>query len=187
MAIPVVLLDANVLFTFALRDTILLAAEREMCHVRWSDRILTETRKNLVENGIVRVDQAAHLVREILAAFPGSLVVGYEPLVARMTNHPGDRHVAAAALHASADAIVTFNLRHFRPETLAPHGIRAISPDTFLLECLARSPETMIAITEYQEAHRRRPTQTAHQIIAGLARLAPRYAMAMQRYFEAES
>ena len=36
-----------------------------------------------------------------------------------------NRHVAAAAVHGEAPIIVTFNLRHFRPEHLEPWGIRA--------------------------------------------------------------
>lgn len=187
MTIPVILVDANVLFTFALRDTILMAAEHDVCRVRWSDRILAETRENLVQNGIMEDEQAANLIRVMHAAFPDALVAGYEPFIARMTNHSSDRHVAAAALQAKADAIVTFNLRHFRSEALAPHGLHAISPDAFLLDCRDKSPETMVAITKQQAAQRRKPPRTASEILTGLARLAPRYSMAMQRYFEPES
>ena len=52
--IPVVrvaLLDANVLFPFTLRDTLLRAAAAGLFQVRWSDEILTETTRNLVAKG----------------------------------------------------------------------------------------------------------------------------------------
>jgi len=35
-----------------------------------------------------------------------------------MTNDEKDRHVAAAAVYGEAPIILTFNLRHFRPEHL---------------------------------------------------------------------
>ena len=161
-----------------------MMAARDLCRVRWSDRLLAETRENLVENGIMAEERAANLIRMMRAAFPDALVAGYEPLIAQMTNHPSDRHVAAAAIHAKANAIVTFNLRHFRPVSLAPYGVRAILPDTFFLECSTVHPETMIAITRQQAAQRRRPTRTPSEILAGLATLAPRYAAMMQKYFD---
>jgi predicted nucleic acid-binding protein len=42
-----------------------------------------------------------------------------EGLAKVMTNHPGDRHVLAAAVTAKADIIVTSNLKHFKPKDLA--------------------------------------------------------------------
>jgi hypothetical protein len=37
-----------------------------------------------------------------------------------MTNDEKDRHVVAAAVYGESPIIVTFNLRHFRPEHLEP-------------------------------------------------------------------
>ena len=61
-------------------------------------------------------------------------------LIAKAGNHRGDRHVLAAAIDAGAKDIVTFNLRHFRPEALAPWKIKAVSPDEFLLELYSLNP-----------------------------------------------
>lgn len=46
-------------------------------------------------------------------AFPGAAVGGWEALVEEMDNDPEDRHVAAAAVAAGADTIVTLNLSDF--------------------------------------------------------------------------
>ena len=43
-----VVLDANVLYPFSLRDTLLRAAAAALFQVYWSDEILEETRRNLV-------------------------------------------------------------------------------------------------------------------------------------------
>lgn len=46
-------LDANVLYPFSLRDTLLRLAELELFTPLWSTRILEEMRRNLVEHPIV--------------------------------------------------------------------------------------------------------------------------------------
>ena len=51
----VVVLDANVLFPFTLRDTLLRAAAAELYQVRWTGRILDEMARNLVAAGHVWV------------------------------------------------------------------------------------------------------------------------------------
>lgn len=180
MTIPAVLLDANVLFTFALRDTILMAAEEALCLVYWSARILEETRVALIRNGIMPEERATYLIRAMQDAFPETLVEGYEYQIGRVRNHPDDRHVAAAALHAGVDAIVTFNLRHFPEDALAPHGLHALHPDSFLLDLLMNNREAMIALLERQAAGRRRPARTAIQILDGMSTLAPHYAAAVR-------
>jgi hypothetical protein len=45
-------LDANVLYPFSLRDTLLRLAELELFTALWSTRILEEMRRNLVEHRI---------------------------------------------------------------------------------------------------------------------------------------
>ena len=59
------------------------------------------------------------------------MLTGHERHIDQMRNHPGDRHVAAAALEAGAHLIVTQNLKDFREH---PAGIGAVSPDAFLLQ-----------------------------------------------------
>ncbi len=48
-----VVLDANVLYPFTLRDTLLRAAANDFFQVHWSEAILDETTGNLVANGIM--------------------------------------------------------------------------------------------------------------------------------------
>jgi len=50
-----------------------------------------------------------------------------------MTNDPKDRHVAAAAVRANAQVIVTSNLKDFQPSSLTEWGIEARHPDQFLV------------------------------------------------------
>jgi hypothetical protein len=44
--------------------------------------------------------------------------------------NPDDRHLLAAAIHGSAEAIVTANLSDFPAAVLKPFGIKAQRPDS---------------------------------------------------------
>lgn len=67
-------------------------------------------------------------------AFPEADVEGYETIVPLLTNEPKDRHVLAAAIHARADFLVTFNVRDF---PVNHFGVEVVTPDTFLMRVYA--------------------------------------------------
>ena len=83
---------------------------------RWSNEILDELRRTLLEKLGRPSEQVDHLLAELNQHFAEARVEGFETLVGLMTNDPGDRHVIAAAVKCGAEAIVTFNLRRF-PDT----------------------------------------------------------------------
>jgi hypothetical protein len=56
-----VVLDANVLFPFTLRDTLLRAAGAGLYEVKWSAQILDEMTRNLVSSGIMPAEKANRL------------------------------------------------------------------------------------------------------------------------------
>ncbi len=101
-----VLLDANVLYPFTLRDTLLRVAEQRFYQPRWTATILDEVTRNLIKNQQVTPAQAERLAAVMTRAFPSAQVEGYQHRVSMMTNQAKDRHVAAAAVHAG--------LRHHR-------------------------------------------------------------------------
>jgi predicted nucleic acid-binding protein len=131
----IVTLDACVLLPMPLCDTLLrLAEEPAFYFPRWSRETLEEVHRNLVEKWRYTVLQANRRVQAMRAAFEDAEVTGYETLIPAMTNDPGDRHVLAAAVHAAAHAIVSDNVKHFPPESLAPYGIELLTADDFLLQ-----------------------------------------------------
>lgn len=162
-----VVLDANVLYPFSLRDTLLRLAERELYVLAWSERILDEVGRNLVADGRANAATAARLQAAMRAAFPEALVdadavAATEPA---MTNDLGDRHVLATAVVASAEGIVTFNARHFPAVALAPFGKQQIDPDDFLCTLLdIDGPSVADTIVE-QSADLRRPPLTPAQLL----------------------
>lgn len=128
----VVLLDACVLYPYALVDFWCTADELGLIRACWSTEVLDEVRRNLVE----RVSEA-HVDRRLDAmrrAFPDATHDPPADLVDQMTCHPKDRHVVAAAIAAGAECLVTFNLRDFPAASTAPHGITVVSP-TGLAAC----------------------------------------------------
>lgn len=73
-----------------------------------------------------------------------------------MTNDEKDRHVTAAAVQGGAPIIVTFNLRHFRPEHLEPWGVAAQHPQSLLIEIFRREQALVMAKLQQQAADRGR-------------------------------
>lgn len=165
-----VVLDANVLFPFTVRDTLLRAAFADLYQVRWSAEILEETTRNLIGADRITDEQAKHLVEQMSKAFPEAMVEGYEPLTPTMPNDEKDRHVAAAAVKAGAEVIVTNNLRDFRN---LPPGIEAQSPDTFLCDLFDLDPSRMANLLRQQARALKNPPRSFEELLEGLARSTP--------------
>lgn len=172
-----VVLDANVLFPFTLRDTLLRAAEQELYLVGWSAEILEEMRRNLVKQRRTTEEKSFRLVSAMRNAFPEAEVVGYEPLIDRMPNHAGDRHVVAAAVMGGAQLIVTNNLKHFQN---LPPGVDVKGPDAFLCDLFDLSPDAMVDAVAKQAAALRNPPRKTAEVLAGLAAFAPCFVQHLQ-------
>jgi predicted nucleic acid-binding protein len=153
-------LDANVLYPFSLRDTLLRLAELELYTPLWSARILDEMTRNLVEHRITE-EQAARIEEAMRAAFEEAEVdaAEVERLESAMTNDPKDRHVLAAAVAADAEVIVTFDIGDFPPEACEPLGVEAIHPDDFLLDLHDLDPDAIRGALGQQAADLNPPWQ----------------------------
>ena len=131
----IAILDACVLVQAPLRDTLLRLAEPPgLYQPLWSEEIIVEMKRALESQIGLPPAKTAYLERELLRHFLDSWVTGFEPLIRKMTNDRKDRHVLAAAVHAGAQTIVTFNKRHFPPASTSPWNIEAVGPSTFLEE-----------------------------------------------------
>jgi predicted nucleic acid-binding protein len=171
----VVVLDANVLFPLSLRDLLFRALEKGLYRLQISRHIWDEVIRNLVENGRMTPEGAAYLhmrVQEFLAE-NDALVSGYEAHIPTLANDPKDRHVLAAAIHAHAAVIVTFNLKDFPADVLAPYGIVAEHPDVFLSHLHRENADVLVAIVREQAAGLRNPPLTVDDVLNTLARHVP--------------
>ena len=175
----IVLLDANVLFPFTLRDTLLRAAAADLYQLRWSLPILDEMARNLVSTGTMPEDRAMRLRAVMEREFPEAEVSNFEPLVGAMRNDEKDRHVAAAALKAGAQVIVTSNLKDF---ALLPEGIEAQSPDEFLCNLFDLDPDVFLELLREQAGDLAKPPMTFAQLLERLARVVPEFAAAARQH-----
>jgi predicted nucleic acid-binding protein len=165
-----VVLDACILIKASLRDTLIRAYDADLYRLYWSDDILTEVTRNLVENGLTTTAGAARLEQRLRIVLEAAEVSGYTALIPSMTNHPKDRHVVAAAVAAGAELIVTENLGDFPASTLEPFGIEAQSPDQMLVALFELDGETMIQIIHDQSQATNRPHLSVEMILDHLER-----------------
>ena len=150
---PIVILDADVLVQAPIRDTLLRLAEGPALYrVRWSAEIVTEMKRTLEAKLGVAPARTSHLESQLREHFPEAWVEGFEALVPQMANHPKDRHVLAAAVHAKARTIVTYNLRDFPPESTRPWRITAVGPSTFLKRMYNAHPALVLETLRQQAA-----------------------------------
>jgi hypothetical protein len=106
-------------------------------------------------------------------------VTGYEQLVPAMPNEPDDRHVAAAAVKAGAQVIVTSNLKDFRS---LPEGVEAQSPDEFLCNLFDLDPDGFVERLHAQAAAMKKRQPTFEQLLGALAKTVPEFAGAVTAY-----
>ncbi len=172
MTKPIALYDACVLFPAPLRDTLVSLAVTGLFRARWTEAIHDEWTRNLREARPdlppAQLDRTRRLMNR---AVPDSVVTGYEGRIAALSlPDPDDRHVLAAAIHAQAKVIVTFNLRDFPSRVLAAHGLRAEPPDAFISGLLWNHSQEVTAALSRQRRRLNNPPQSVEEFLATLAR-----------------
>jgi predicted nucleic acid-binding protein len=175
----VAVLDACVLVQAPLRDTLLRLAEPPSLYQPvWSDEIIVEMSRVLRNQIGLPAAKTAYLERQLRIHFADSWVTGFEPLIRKMTNDPGDRHVLAAAAHARAQFVVTFNKRHFPPESALPWAVQVIGPSAFLEDLYKTAPAIVRDRLQQQSADLGRSLATQLDV---LARAVPSFVKIIRR------
>jgi len=161
--LPGVVIDANVLAQAPVRDTLLRLAERAtFFRPLWSEQIMAEMRRTLEGKFGIARKRVLHLESKLHEHFPEAWVMDFEHLIPRMKNDGPDRHVLAAAVHAQASLITTYNLRHFSLAATRPWGVTALGPSALLKNWYSLHPELMIQVLHEQASDIRRTF--AHQL-----------------------
>lgn len=181
MAFPA-FFDTCALYGSTLSDLFLWLAEGGAFRPLWSEGVMKELRKNLVDAG-----HDADLVDKRLGtmrmAFPDAMVSGYEDLESGMTCDPKDRHILAAAVRVNADVLVTFNLKDFAESSTEHYEIEVVHPDVFLLDQLDLYPkltlDSLAFLTRIYEA----PSVTMNELLEMLERSGvPRFVEEARRF-----
>jgi hypothetical protein len=168
----VVLYDACVLYPAPLRDLLIRIARTGVVRARWSEAILDECFRNILEDRPdLSPDSLGRTRKAMNAAIPDVLVTGFESLVTGIDlPDPDDRHVVAAAIRAGAQAIVTSNLKDFPAERIAHLGLESVHPDDFVTDCIDLAPGAVIAAIEAQAAALKAPPQSVADVLDTLLR-----------------
>lgn len=136
-----VVLDACVLANYGVANLLLLLAEKPRLYLPiWSHEILEETRRTQIDHLRWEERLAQSFQSELRRVFPEALVNGYQHIVDRCSNDEKDRHVLACAIHCNSEVILTFNLKHFPEDTLAPWGVSAFHPQDYLITLFDLEP-----------------------------------------------
>ena len=139
--------------------------------------MLQEVQIALTRESLTTVEGALRLVATIRRVLHSAEVSGYSHLIGSMPINPGDQHVLAAAVTASAQVIVTKNLKDFSASSLTPYGLEAKSPDAFLVDLHGLDPDLMAQVIAEQSAALSNPQMTVADVLDTLtARGAPTFA-----------
>ena len=187
MSNPIVVYDACVLYPAGLRSALMYIGLAGIVKVRWSDAIHDEWIRNVLEDrkDIPR-EQLERTRRLMNAAIPESSVVRYEGLIEKLElPDPDDRHVLAAAIHAEAETIVTFNIRDFPKRVLAPYSIETRTSDSFVLRLLNAHPVQVVEALHIDRASKKRHPKSAEEYLESLvAQQLPRSSAALSKHLE---
>ncbi len=160
----IAVLDACVLVPMPVVDTLLrLAEEPAFYSPRWSEHILLEVERVLIEKWNYPKDSVERRIQVMRDSFPEAMVAGYEGLIDAMKNDRKDRHVLAAAVRCGAHAIVSNNKKHFPANLLEPYEMECITADEFLEHQYHLNPDLFISKLTDQASD---INWTLHQLIS---------------------
>ena len=169
---PVYVLDACVLYPVVLRDLLLTLATLDAFEPRWTDAIIDEMTRNVLADrpDIEPSKFEEGVIGAMRRAFPAGSVEGYEHLIGDMDNHPKDRHVAAAAVHVGAAAVVTYNVRDFDSELLRQRRIAIVTPPRLVGQLVDDEPSVVSLAVWSMAARKKRPPMSPAEAVAAIVR-----------------
>lgn len=170
MANFTVIYDASVLYPAPLRDFLMRLALTDLFRARWTEDIHEEWIRSLLKvRTDLRRDQLERTRELMNANVRDCLVEGYQSLIPGLElPDPDDRHVLAAAIRASASAIVTFNLRDFPIAQVEQYSIEAQHPDEFIVHLIDLNQAKVCAAAEEQRKSLRNPPKTVEEYLETL-------------------
>jgi hypothetical protein len=101
---PRAVLDADILYSRVLHELFgRLAAQLQLLDLFWSEQLLGETQRSLIENKGLPANSARRWVDYLRQSFPAGAIDIEQaelPDLASLTRDPGDHHICALALAA---------------------------------------------------------------------------------------
>lgn len=139
----VVFFDASVLFKAAVTRFLLGAERAGEFTAAWSETVVTEARRNLLNSGrasaLAAFEQNIRWPREVIRANPDpTLEIGLN------RTDPKDRHVLSAAAAIGASVLVTSNTKDFDRAESAALGVHIDTPDGLGVMLARRNPAALV-------------------------------------------
>jgi len=137
---------------------------------KWSARIHDEWTRNLLANRTdldpAKLQRTVELMNDTV---PDCLVEGYEDLIQGLDlPDPNDRHVLAAAIHSSCDAIITMNLKDFPTSHVGKYDIEILHPDDFIFNQFGLDTAAVLTSALKCRERLRNPPKTAAEYLERL-------------------
>ena len=138
---------------------------------KWTEAIHTEWIRNVLKNRPDLKAEQLERTRQLMNAHTRDAVVGnYENLIDSLKlPDENDRHVLAAAIHAKAGLIVTFNLRDFPANELSHYGVEAIHPDNFIKRLIESDADLVFLAAQRQWKSLKNPPKPLAEFLKILA------------------
>jgi len=150
--------DTNVLYPISIADLLLRLGDVFIHQVVWSEDLLGEVERVLIEHKALAPDRAAYFCDCIRSAFPDGEVPRsrYAHLIdSRTGTDPADHVHSAAVASGAATVLLTSNIDDFPDIDLG--GARRLTPDTYFVELLDAFPNEVLAVVEDMGSQRREP------------------------------
>lgn len=165
-----VIYDACVLYPAPLRDLLMRLAVTNLFKARWSDEIHSEWIRNVLQQRPdLTLEQLTRTKNLMNSNVRDCLVTGYEELIPGLQLPDSeDRHVLAAAISCHASIIVTFNLKDFPEQVLAPYGIESQHPDDFILHLIDLNPSEICQVAKRHRSSLKNPPKTPKEYLESL-------------------
>ena len=155
---PVVLCDANVLYSQWLRDLVMWLGIAGLIQPRWSERIEREWIENLLGHRPdlerARIERTALMMNQALPQANVLVAVGGPDFKLPDSD---DVHVLQAAVTAKARILLTFNLSDFPAEACEAAGVTAVHPDVFLVRLMEEHPLELEQVLLKLQAQKKKP------------------------------
>jgi predicted nucleic acid-binding protein len=154
---PRAVLDVDIIYSRVLYDLMGRAARRlRLLDLVWSEDLLAEARKSLVDKKGLPVDVAQRWVDRLPQNFPAGRVQIHEALdtidLTTLTSDPDDHHVCALAIASHATYLFTHDRGYLR-DGMRLHGVEVTAPDTFLVKVLDTHPQGILEILQLQASN----------------------------------
>jgi predicted nucleic acid-binding protein len=152
--LPRAVLDTDVIYSRVLHELIgRLAYQERLLTLIWSEELLDEAKRILVERKPMPEETAERWVDYMRQAFPDQRIqidqMPAEVDLTTLTTDPGDHHICALAIAGNADLLLTFD-QGYVSESLAEYGIHVLTPDAFLDTTLQENPDAIMGAIQSQ-------------------------------------